>query len=88
MTSAQSVIQAIRTYATQTTRLLEGIRAKIDKICWRFIWSAAANERKMSVVNWNAICQPKSRGGLSLKTLSHMNTALLMKIGWNIVASP
>lgn len=84
MTSAQSVIQAIPTYATQTTRLLEGIRAKIDQICWR----SAANERKMSLVNWNAICQPKSRGGLSLKNLSHMNTALLMKIGWNIVASP
>lgn len=53
MTLAQSVIQAIPIYVMQTTRLPEGIYAKLDKICRRFIWSGAASERKMSLVNWS-----------------------------------
>lgn len=88
VTLAQSVIQAIPIYVMQTTRLPEGIYAKLDKICRRFIWSGAASERKMSLVNWSKVCLPKNRGGLGLKNLSRMNTALLMKIGWNIITKP
>lgn len=42
----------------------------------------------MSLVNWSKVCLPKNRGGLELKNLSRMNTALLMKIGWNIITKP
>lgn len=64
------------------------IETKIDHACKKFIWSGKNSQRNMSLVNWDKVCQPKSCGGLRFKNLGLMNIALLMKVGWNLVASP
>ncbi|KAH9735402.1 putative ribonuclease H protein [Citrus sinensis] len=88
ITLAQSVIQAVPIYAMQTTSLPVYVKAKIDQACKKFIWSGANPQRKMSLVSWDKVCQPKSCGGLGLKNLEVMNKALLMKVGWNLISSP
>ncbi|KAL9408205.1 hypothetical protein AB3S75_046705 [Citrus x aurantiifolia] len=88
LTLTQLVIQTIPIYAMQTTKIPSGIRDKIDQACRHFIWSGAAGKKKMSLVKWDHICQPKLCGGLGLKNLSLMNEALLMKIGWGLISSP
>lgn len=43
------------------------------------------NEKKCWVpVAWKNICKPKMRGGLGIKRLSAMNSAMLEKIGWSL----
>ncbi|KAH9684963.1 putative ribonuclease H protein [Citrus sinensis] len=87
LTLTQSVIQTIPIYAMQTTKIPSGIRDNIDQACRHFIWSGTAGKKKMSLVKWDHICQPKLCGGLGLKNLSLMNGALLMKIGWGLISS-
>lgn len=84
----QSVIQTILIYSMQITKIPSGIRDKIDQACRHFIWSEAAEKKKLSLVKWDNICQPKRCGGLGFKKLSLMNDALLMKIGWGLTSSP
>lgn len=72
----------------QTTNLPVCIKHKIDQAFRRFIWSRAHPQQKMSLVSWDRVCQLKNCGGLGFNNLELMNKALLMKLGWNLVASP
>lgn len=62
----------------QYVNLPVSIKAELDKICKRFIWSGANQQQKLSLVNWEMVCQPKDCGGLGLKNLDLMNKAMLM----------
>ncbi|KAH9699193.1 putative ribonuclease H protein [Citrus sinensis] len=88
ITLTQSVLQAIPIYAMQTTNLPASIKTKIDQVCRRFLWSGNAEMRKMSLVSWQTICQPKLTGGLGFKRLEIMNDALLLKVAWNLITEP
>lgn len=72
----------------QTSNLPVCIKHKIDQAFGRFIWSRAHPQQKMSLVSWDRVCQLKNCGGLGFNNLELMNKALLMKLGWNLVASP
>ncbi|KAH9772084.1 putative ribonuclease H protein [Citrus sinensis] len=88
ITLTQSVLQAIPIYAMQTTNLPASIKTKIDQVCRRFLWSGNAKMRKMSLISWHTICQPKLTGGLGFKRLEIMNGALLLKVAWNLITEP
>ena len=79
ITLAQSVLQAIPMYAMQTINLPRSIKLKIDQLCRCFIWSGSAEHQKMSLVSWDLVCTPKSKGGLGFKKLDIMNNALIIK---------
>ena len=87
ITLAQSIIQALPVYAMQSTKILASVLTKIDQSCKHFIWSGNTEKRKLNLIRWDTLCQPKSCEGLGLKNLSHMNMALLMEIGWGLVNS-
>ncbi|KAA3487438.1 RNA-directed DNA polymerase (Reverse transcriptase) [Gossypium australe] len=40
----------------------------------------------MSLVGWDSICQPRSRGGLGLRQLNDQNMSFLMKIGFGLLS--
>lgn len=42
-------------------------------------------KKKMAWVNWDLICTPKARGGLSIKNLEVFNLALLTKWRWRFL---
>ncbi|KAH9730831.1 putative ribonuclease H protein [Citrus sinensis] len=88
ITLAQSVLQAIPVYVMQTINLPRSIKLKIDQLCRRFIWSGSAEHQKMSLVSWDMVCTPKSKGGLGFKKLEIMNHALIMKINWSLITEP
>ncbi|KAF7834787.1 putative ribonuclease H protein At1g65750 family [Senna tora] len=44
-----------------------------------------STRKKMHMVNWNTLCNPKDQGGLGLRALEHYNQAFLMKMGWGII---
>ena len=69
ITLAQSVLQAIHVYAMQTTNLPSTVRTKIDQACKNFIRSGSSTSRKMSLIKWETVCQPKVCYGLVSKIL-------------------
>ncbi|KAL9462413.1 hypothetical protein AB3S75_000421 [Citrus x aurantiifolia] len=42
----------------------------------------------MSLVSWDMVCTPKSKGGLGFKKLEIMNHALIMKNNWSLITEP
>lgn len=42
----------------------------------------------MSLVSWDMVCTPKSKGGLGFKKLEIMNHALIMKNTWSLIIEP
>ena len=70
----------------QTSEIPTGVINKINQICKRFIWSGSNENRKMSLIDWDKVCQPKTCGGLGLKNLRMMNKALMMKLAWGLVS--
>ena len=88
ITLTQSVLQAVPIYAMQKTNLPGSIKTKLDQICRRFLWSGTDELRKMSLISWHNICQPKMAGGLGFKRLDIMNEALLLKVAWHLITEP
>ncbi|KAH9666253.1 reverse transcriptase domain-containing protein [Citrus sinensis] len=88
ITLTQSVLQAVPIYVMQTTNLPGSIKTKLDQIFRRFLWSGNDDLRKMSLISWHNICQPKMAGGLGFKRLDIMNEALLLKVAWHLIIEP
>ncbi|KAK9169650.1 hypothetical protein Syun_001790 [Stephania yunnanensis] len=82
VTLCKSVLNATPLYTMQTTTLPKGICNNIDKVCRQFPWWSTEGSRKISLVPWENVCQPKGQGGLGMKRMYEMNVAFLMKIGW------
>ncbi|KAH9770621.1 reverse transcriptase domain-containing protein [Citrus sinensis] len=80
ITLTQSVLQDVLIYAMQSTSLPASTTSKLEQICRRFLWSGNEEYRKMSLIGWDRLCQPKATGGLGFKKLALMNKALMMKI--------
>jgi len=56
----------------------------MDKKCRKFIWGDSNNQRKIHTVVWNQICKPKNVGGLGLRSSMKVNSAFMMKAGWDL----
>lgn len=55
----------------------------IEQTRRRFLWGQTSQAtNKMHLLNWKAVCQPKSVGGLGLVPLKVKNKALLAKWWW------
>ena len=61
---------------------------KMDSIVRAFWWGHDHGEKKLHLLNWDRICQPKGRGGLGFKKFKYMNQAMLNKQFWRICHSP
>ncbi|XP_028773622.1 uncharacterized protein LOC114730681 [Neltuma alba] len=84
-TLISSVMSAIPNYTMQTSLVPSPTCETLDKLNRGFLWGSSAEHRKMPLVAWDAVCQPKSKGGLGLRHTKLQNQALLMKLGWRLV---
>ncbi|KAL6145062.1 hypothetical protein ACLB2K_055750 [Fragaria x ananassa] len=78
------VTSAIPMYAMQTAKFHVNLCDKLDKLNRDFILSDVENKKRVHLVNWDTICQPKYLGGLGVKKTADINQAMLSKIGWRI----
>ena len=60
----------------------------MDAIVRSFWWGHEQGEKKLHLLNWEKICQPKRKGGLGLKKFGLMNQAMLAKQYWKISQNP
>ncbi|KAH1089674.1 hypothetical protein J1N35_016931 [Gossypium stocksii] len=58
---------------------------EIECIVRQFIWGFSDGCQKMSLVNWESICQPRSCRGLGIGHLRDQNASFMMKLGCNLV---
>ena len=60
----------------------------MDTIIRAFWWGHGQGEKKLHLLNWESICQPKRKGGLSPKKFGLMNQAMLAKQYWKLNQNP
>lgn len=84
-TLLQSVLSAIPMYSMQTSMLPLGVCYELEKISRKFLWGSKQGERKCNLVKWEVVTKPKSKGGLGIKKLTHMNLAFMTKLGWRFL---
>ncbi|CAA0833524.1 RNA-directed DNA polymerase (reverse transcriptase)-related family protein [Striga hermonthica] len=64
----QSVISSLSFYTMQTVWLPNGTCVGLKKHCRNFLWGGFTSNRKIHLVSWDKICQPKEYGRLALKS--------------------
>ncbi|CAN0838345.1 Putative ribonuclease H protein At1g65750 [Linum grandiflorum] len=72
----------------QTVVLPATICQNIDKRVCSFIWGSCQGEKKMHLIDWDTICQPKELGGLDIRSAQEMNEAYMVKLVWGMFTHP
>ncbi|KAA3480695.1 endonuclease/exonuclease/phosphatase family protein [Gossypium australe] len=61
----------------------KGACDEVEGLVRQFIWGSSGGSKKMALVSWDAICQPRSYGGFGFRHLSDKNSAFIMKLVGN-----
>ena len=69
-------------YLMSLFHLLRKVRLRLEKIQRDFLWGGGALAQKPHLVRWSLVCLEKSKGGLGVRNLALMNSALLCKWNW------
>lgn len=68
--------------------VLEATCNKLNAIARSFWWEHEVGSRKLHLIKWDTICQPRNIEGLGLKNFKTINQALLAKQYWRLQQSP
>ena len=82
------VLQAMPLYSFSCFQIPKSICNKLDAITRAFWWGHDLGDRKLHLISWDKICQPKYRGGIGLKNFSLVNQAMIAKQFWRIQHNP
>nr|XP_009785050.1 PREDICTED: uncharacterized protein LOC104233358 [Nicotiana sylvestris] len=64
--------------------LLQTVSKAIDRKCRDYLWGSTEEHRKMSLVAWKKVRQPKKFGGLNIKGCKQWNVASIGKLLWQL----
>lgn len=76
---------SILSYIIQTSKIPASVCDDLERMCRDFIWGSTPDQRKNHLISWNTICSPKEEGGLRFRSLRMVNTAYMMKLGWELI---
>ncbi|XP_061350094.1 uncharacterized protein LOC133295304 [Gastrolobium bilobum] len=88
VTLSKAVLLAIPSYPMQVCSLPQVTCEEIDRKIQNFVWGSSPHSRRSHLVAWKQICMDKKNGGLGLRSMREMNSAFIMKVGFNLVAHP
>ncbi|KAA3477068.1 endonuclease/exonuclease/phosphatase family protein [Gossypium australe] len=83
---SMSVLLTIPSYFMQSIMIPRKICDEIEFLVRRFIWGTSDGKKKMSLVGWDSICQPKWCGGLGMRQLRDQNISFFLKLGYKVVS--
>lgn len=79
----KSIIQSILVYNMTTFFIPKSICNDLDSLVRHFWWKGSIDQPRYIVpLAWDAICKPKSRGGLGILWFRDINLAYMAKLGW------
>ncbi|GLT58479.1 hypothetical protein SLA2020_313680 [Shorea laevis] len=64
--------------------LSSSAQKEIDRISRNFIWGFVDGEKKLHLINWEIICQPKKQRGLGLRSAKDANLMAMSKLNWRL----
>ena len=79
---AHSVLTTILAYVMQSTLLSYQSLEALNRMTRNFIWGSTPDKRKVHMVSWNKVTQPKAEGRLGLQAAKPKNLSLLAKLNW------
>lgn len=82
---AQSVLMVIPSYFMQSMMIPKGLCEEIERMVRKFIWGSSNGEKKLALVSWDNICQPRDHGVVSFQKLQDHNTSFIMKLSYSVV---
>ncbi|KAK5777246.1 hypothetical protein PVK06_045213 [Gossypium arboreum] len=85
ITLGQSVLLSIPSYFMQSMMISKGLCDEIEDMVRQFICGSTSGNRKIALVSWDSICQPKLNGGLGIRSLCDQNTSFMMKLGFKLL---
>ncbi|KAL5569589.1 hypothetical protein UlMin_026164 [Ulmus minor] len=82
----QSIAFALPIYTMQTAKIPASVCSKLDRRIRSFWWGISPNGGKsLCLKAWDAVCKPKSCGGLGFRRMKDFNEAILTNWGWKIL---
>lgn len=86
VTLAKAVLNAIPSYAMQTSVLPTGIYLEMEKRTRQFIWGNYGPDArsKLNLVRWEMVTEPMHAGGLGLYRLRDLNIAYMAKLRYRL----
>jgi hypothetical protein len=66
----------------QCTPLPAKVCDNLDALNRNFLWGSTVDKRKLHLVNWKKVTQPKRFGGLGLHSAKVRNTVSMAKLVW------
>ena len=82
LTLIRSTMSSMPIYLMSLFYLPRKVRLRLEKIQRDFLWGGGVLAHKPHLVRWNLVCLEKRKGGLGVRNLSLMNSALLCKWNW------
>ena len=63
-------------------RMPKSVVKRLEKLQRDFLWGGGSTGRKIHLINWEAVCTQKEKGGLGIRRIGLLNKALLGKLIW------
>ena len=87
LTLIKSTLSSIPLYQMSVFCMPKSVARRIEKLQRDFLWGGANGGSKIHLVNWEAVCANKEKGGLGLRKITLLNKALLGKWIWRFACA-
>jgi hypothetical protein len=82
------VLYALPTYTFSALVAPKFVLTTIKILQRKFLWQRLNTRKKIALISWDKLCQPKAQGGLGLRDPFIMNKVLSAKIWWRWLKNP
>jgi len=81
------VISSMLTYSFHIYKWPASLLSKISRCMRNFIWSGSYSQKKLCIIAWLKVCQPRDCGGLAVRDPATVNRAALLLLAWKLITS-
>lgn len=88
MVLAKATLCSIPSHTMSYIKIPDAVTKILDKTIRDFIWGSTQEWKRMHLLNWDQVTQPKERGGLGIQKIGARNKAILSGLAWRAIQGP